>query len=143
VSAAPAAAPGQRGLVALGGCTVAVVVAAVAFGIGFPSRTDYLGHFLAGAGGTLGLLALSVALSPAGSWWRVAAVVVAILGGVFTEATVFKIAIFDPVDLANQSLGAALVGVALLEARRSWLLGAAAAVLGVLLLAAGFHYAFA
>jgi hypothetical protein len=143
MSAVPGAAPAQRWWVALGTCAVAVLVAAVAFGVGFPSRTDYLGHFLAGAGGTLLLLAPAVALSPAGSWWRVVAVVVAILGGVITEATVFKIAIFDPVDLANQSLGAVLVGIALLDGRRSWLLGAAAGVLGVLLLAAGFRYAFA
>ena len=90
-------------------CAVAVGVVALGFGVAFPTRTDYLGHFVAGAGGTLLLLAPVVALSRAGSWWRVAGVVVAVLGGVVTEATVFKIAIFDLVDLGNQSLGAVLV----------------------------------
>lgn len=124
-------------------CALAVSAAAVAFGVAFPTRTDYLGHFIAGAGGTLLLLAPIVALSRAGSWWRVAGVVLAVLGGVVTEATVFKIAIFDPVDLANQSLGAVLVGAAVLDGRRSWLLAAGCVVLGLVLLIAGFHYAFA
>lgn len=135
---------GSRGWgLAVAACGLVVGAAAVAFGVAFPTRTDYLGHFIAGAGGTLLLLAPIVALSRAGSWWRVAGVVLAVAGGVVTEATVFKIAIFDPVDLANQSLGAVVVGAALLDGRRSWLLAAGCVLLGVVLLAAGFHYAFA
>jgi hypothetical protein len=143
VSATHAAVPPRPWWMTLGGCTAAVTITAVTFGIAFPDRTDYLGHFIAGAGGTLLLLAPFMGLSRPGSWWRVATVVVAILGGVVTEATVFKIAIFDPVDLANQSLGAVLVGAALLDARRSWFAAGGAAVLGLVMVAAGFHYAFA
>jgi hypothetical protein len=124
-------------------CAVTVGLAGWAFGLAFPTRTDYLGHFAAGAGGTLLLLAPMLALTGARSWWRVVAVGVGLLGGVGTEATVFKIAIFDPVDLANQSLGAVLVGAALLEARRSWPAAAGAVALGLVMVAAGFHYAFA
>ena len=121
----------------------AVLLAAVAYGGLFPDRTDYVGHFLAGAGGTFLLLAVVVAAAPERRWPVVITVWVAILLGVFTEATVFRLAEFDPVDLANQSLGAVLAGVAMLDARpydrSSWI--ATAAGLGFLI--AGFFYAFA
>jgi hypothetical protein len=39
-----------------------------------------------------------------------------VLLGVVTEATVFRLAEFDPVALANQSAGAVLAGIGLLDA---------------------------
>jgi hypothetical protein len=112
------------------------------YGLLFPDRSDYLGHFLAGTGGTLLLLAVVVAAFPG----RVAAVLVAvgaaIAVGVLAEATIFRFAEFDPVDLANQSLGAAFAGVALLDAETRPASTGLAAVAGVALLLAGFHYAF-
>lgn len=131
---------GVRTLVVVG---VAVSIPAVAFIVAFPHRTDYVGHFLAGAGGTallLGLLRVFVGQKPE---VVVAATVASILAGVGTEATVFRIAIFDPVDLAIQSLGALLVASAVLRGRRSVALGAGLILLGLVLLWAGFRYAFA
>jgi hypothetical protein len=43
-------------------------------------------------------------------WLGVGLVALAVLFGVATEATVFRIAIFDPVDFFNQSLGAVAAG---------------------------------
>lgn len=121
----------------------AVLLAAVAYGGLFPDRTDYVGHFLAGAGGTFLLLAVVVAAAPERRWPVVITVWVAILLGVLTEATVFRLAEFDPVDLANQSLGAVMAGVAMLDARpydhSAWV----AAATGLGFLVAGFFYAFA
>lgn len=121
----------------------AVVLAAVAYGGLFPDRTDYVGHFLAGAGGTFVLLAIVVAAAPERRWPVVIAVWAAILLGVFTEATVFRLAEFDPVDLANQSLGAVLAGVAMLDARPYDHSSLVATAAGFAFLAAGFFYAFA
>jgi hypothetical protein len=73
----------------------------------------------------------------------VTAVVVAILLGVGTEATVFRLAIFDPVDLSVQSLGAVLVGCSLLDTQGSLRLAVVLVPLGILLLVMGFFYAFA
>ena len=121
----------------------AVVVVGVAYGLLFPDRTDYLGHFLAGAGGTYWLLAVVVAAAPGRRWPVVVGVWVAVLLGVFTEATVFRLAEFDPVDLANQSLGAVLGGVGMLDARPYDRSTAVAAVAGLVFLVGGFFYAFA
>lgn len=120
-----------------------MLLAAVAYGGLFPDRTDYVGHFLAGAGGSFLLLAVAVAAAPERRWPVVIAVWVAILLGVFTEATVFRLAEFDPVDLANQSLGAVLAGVAMLDARPYDRSSAVAAAAGFGFLVAGFFYAFA
>jgi hypothetical protein len=84
-------------------------------------RHDYTGHFLAGYGGTLGafMVWLRQLSGPAFGKWSVRGVVpvcvVCILLGMITEATIFRIAKFDEIDLCNQSLGAvlaALVGLA-------------------------------
>lgn len=119
----------------------AVAVAGVAYRAAFPDRPDYAGHLLAGAGGTLLLLAVVVAVLGPGPWRVVGVVAVAVLLGVGTEATIFKYAEFDPVDFANQSVGAVLACAGFLGARRDDL--PLAAVAGLVLLAAGFHYAFA
>ena len=65
---------------------VAVVAAGVAYYVAFPARTDYAGHFLAGAGGTLLLLAFLAPVRHGGPWRAVAAAAVAILLGVGTAA---------------------------------------------------------
>lgn len=72
----------------------------VAFLQFFPHRSDYAGHYLAGLGGTLVLLGCFVWLfrRPV-QWWGIALVMAAVSLGVLTESTVFRIAIFDPVDL--------------------------------------------
>lgn len=121
----------------------AVLLVAVAYGGLFPDRTDYVGHFLAGAGGTFLLLAIVVAAAPEQRWPVVIAVWAAILLGMFTEATVFRLDEFDPVDLANQSLGATLAGVAMMDARPYDCSSAVAAAAGLGFLVAGFFYAFA
>jgi hypothetical protein len=121
---------------------LAVGALGLTYGVLFPERSDYLGHFLAGTGGTLLVLAVVVASVPG----RVAAVLVtvgvAIGVGVVAEATVFRFAEFDPLDLANQSLGAVLAGVALLDAETGPASTGLAALGGVVLVFAGFHYAF-
>ena len=121
----------------------AVVLAGVAYGLLFPDRTDYLGHFLAGAGGTYWLLAVVVQVAPGRRWPAVVTVWVAVLLGVVTEATVFRLAEFDPVDLANQSLGAVLAGVGMLDARPRDRSSTTAVAAGLIILVAGFFYAFA
>ena len=121
----------------------AVALVGLAYGLLFPDRTDYLGHFLAGAGATYWLLAVVVEAVPERRWPVVIAVWVAILLGVAAEATVFRLAEFDPVELANQSLGAVLAGVGMLDARPYDRSSAVAAGAGLVFLVAGFFYAFA
>ena len=123
--------------------TMSALIPAVALIVAFPQRSDYAGHFLAGAGGTALVLACVLAVVDRRPWLVVGATVLAIVVGVGTEATVFRIAIFDPVDLAVQSLGALLVGCATLRAGRSWWGVLGLAGVGVVLLVAGFNYAFA
>lgn len=124
--------------------TLALLAAgsAVALRLAFEDRTDYAGHFLAGAGGTALLLALVLPLRRGGDWRVVAVAAVAVLGGVGTEATVFRLAEFDPVDLANQSLGAVVACAAFLGTSGPRA-AAYAAVAGAVLTVAGFGYAFA
>lgn len=121
----------------------AVALVGIAYGLLFPERTDYLGHFLAGAGATFWLLAVVVEAAPERRWPVVITVWASVLVGVGTEATVFRLAEFDPVDLANQSLGAVLAGVAMLDARPYDRSSTVAAVAGLVFLVAGFFYALA
>ena len=122
---------------------VAIVLLGIAYGLLFPDRTDYVGHYLAGAGATLMLLAVVVALVPGRPLVVTAGVAVAVLLGVGTEATIFRLAEFDPVDLANQSMGAVLAGIGLYDAKRGGASTGLAFVGGCVLLIAGFFYAFA
>ena len=83
-------------------------------------RSDYVGHYAAGFGGTLLALSVGVGLIPkainlgslarAVFWISIGAIC---LGGFF-EATVFRLAIFDPVDFCNQSLGAMIAALSFL-----------------------------
>jgi len=80
-------------------------------------RHDYVGHFLAGYGGTLAACTV---------WFRpmsqerlgkqrpvqvLALTAGCIALGAVTETTIFRIAKFDEVDFCNQSLGAVLAGI--------------------------------
>ncbi len=88
---------------------IAGTVGGLLFGFVLGHRYDYVGHFLAGYGGTLLLLATLVVWrgAPVG-WSAVGITLVSIAIGAAIEGSIFKIAIFDPVDFGNQSLGAAL-----------------------------------
>ncbi len=128
-------------------------VASLAFRLVFDHRTDYVGHFAAGFGGTLGLLTLLVASNRQAmstAQVHLVALIVALVSiglGTVTEATIFRIAQFDPVDFCNQSLGAILAGMAFVAARPPMPIGPASTVIGfvlsILFLIAGFVLAFA
>jgi hypothetical protein len=87
-------------------------------------RRDYLGHFAAGYGGTLSAITVVLAAIPATAFERLAAVAVlscillCIAAGTVTEATVFRLAIFDEVDYCNQNLGAVLAGLVAINVAR-------------------------
>lgn len=77
-------------------------------------RHDYSGHYLAGYGATFsaamfGLrVTLGTPIQRLIPFLLVPFCLMCILGGVFTEATIFRLAKFDEVDFFNQSLGAVL-----------------------------------
>lgn len=85
---------------------LSIGVAGLLFGLVLAYRPDYLGHMLAGYGGTLFLLSI-FAWRRRRLGWEVAVITMLAIGlGAGTEATIFRLAIFDPVDFVNQSLGA-------------------------------------
>ena len=118
-------------------------IALAAYLVLFDYRSDYAGHMLAGFGGTLAVLGAALALRGVA---KPSLVVLATLGaiglGALIEATIFKIAIFDPVDFAHQSLGACLGAAGVID-RRGHGTGLAYVVVGIVALGGGFHYAFA
>lgn len=120
------------------------MAAGAAYRLAFPGRTDYAGHFLAGFGGTLLLLAVPVAwLRRVVRWEAIVLMFLAVGLGSILEATIFRLAIFDPVDFFNQSLGAALAAACVTGRTGSVPLATGLAALGVLALGAGFKLAFA
>ena len=115
-----------------------VVLTGLTFHLFLGYRSDYLGHYLAGFGGALLLLALPPMVRQRLSGPEILAVVLlAVSLGFGTEMTIFKIAKFDPVDFANQSAGACIAGLCLINQR--WVPGHAVRVfaLGALIAAAG------
>jgi hypothetical protein len=107
------------------------IVPAIAMGVLFETflspRYDYLGHFLAGYGGTLGAcmvwlrLLSDERLAARGEMEILLVCVGCIALGAVTEATIFRIAKFDEIDFCSQSLGAvlaALVAMKFLTQRR-------------------------
>ncbi|HEX2295458.1 MAG TPA: hypothetical protein VHN37_09130 [Actinomycetota bacterium] len=99
---------------------------------------------MAGFGATLALLSPLYVLPRSWRPWLVfAGTVVAIAIGWGTEETIFELAIFDPVDFLNQSLGAVVAGAIVLGDRGRVLTGAAVFVTGLAIVAAGFYFAFA
>lgn len=117
------------------------IATSLVFGLLFSYRTDYLGHYLAGFAGTLAVLSFLVMIGPDD---RVAIVIgfAAIGLGWVTESTVFKLAIFDPVDFLNQSLGALVAVCLVLGESRSARRGAGLLMLSIVGLIAGFYFAF-
>ena len=117
---------------------MAVVLTGLPFYLFLGYRSDYLGHYLAGFGGTLLLLALPPLVRQRLSGAEILAVtLLAVTLGFGTEMTIFKIAKFDPVDFANQSAGACIAGLCLVNQR--WEPGRALRVfaVGALIAAAG------
>jgi hypothetical protein len=130
------------------GTLLRVVAAGVGGGLIFVAllgyRTDYAGHFLAGFGGTLGLLVFPLAtLSPSLRWEPFGAAVIAILLGAGIEATLFNLAIFDPVDFFNQSLGAAFAAISVQGRPASLVSAFGSGLLALLFLSIGAVLAFA
>ena len=130
-----------------------LLLVASLFGFAFSYRTDYLGHFLAGYGGTLGVIAVVSARSfdrrtMNGLSIRIVTATLCCIGfGAVLEATVFRIAVFDPVDFANQSLGAVLAGLSSIVffagAKHNAALLGSVFLIATSSLLAGFFYAFA
>lgn len=113
------------------------------YGMLLGHRLDYLGHFLAGYGGTLLLLAVVAVRRGRRLGWGASGITVIAIGiGLGTEATVFRLAIFDPVDFVNQSLGACLAGAALVNAEGSPRLAAGTLAMGIVVVLGGFWFAF-
>lgn len=107
-------------------------------------RTDYAGHYIAGFGAACFLTAF-------GLWWRplrpagkaaLAGALLLIAIGLMTENTLFKIAQFDGVDVANQSLGACLAGICLLREEDRPGLRSRMTVFTVVLILGGFLIAW-
>ena len=121
-----------------------MILTGLAYGLVFHYRTDYLGHYLAGLGGTLLLLSVLLLIPvPWRSWLMVSATGAAIVMGYGTESTIFKLAIFDPVDFFNQSLGAVVATATVLGEEVGIASAALLAGSSLALVIAGFYFAFA
>ena len=120
-----------------------IVGTGLAYQVFLGHRSDYLGHYIAGLGATLGLLTLVLLIEKGPLGLKVLPTVVLAIGiGFITEATIFRISLFDPVDFCNQSLGACIAGCCMVGARRNSSLIYFNGVLAVLLVAGGFFFAF-
>ena len=122
-------------------CLAVGLVTTLIFGVLFSYRTDYLGHYLAGFAGTLMVLSLLVLIGPHDAV-ALAIGLIAIALGWWTESTIFKLAIFDPVDFINQSLGALVAVSVVLDERRSVGHAAGLFILSIVGLMTGFYFAF-
>ncbi len=121
--------------------TVTVLAALIV--IGFPDRSDYAGHFLAGAGATATMVAIVTSFVIVQRPGLVVGLcLAAVLAGVGTEATIFREAAFDWIDFSLQSSGAVLVSIPFL-AGGGGPKGDLTFVAGIVMLVAGFSYAFA
>ena len=94
----------------------AIVLGALFLGF-FSPRYDYLGHFWAGYGGTLGACMVWMRIPPPerlavrGELEVLFVCMGCIALGAVTEVTIFRIAKFDEIDFCSQSLGAVLAGI--------------------------------
>lgn len=88
-------------------------------------RYDYVGHFAAGYGATLAVLCVFQAAIVSNRYSSLAPLIalpgtiVCIIGGTVAEATVFRLARFDEIDLCNQSIGAVLAGIVIWQLGRT------------------------
>ena len=115
-------------------------------------RSDYLGHYLAGCGGTLLLIVCVLAIVPDIPYARFAPATIVLLAlvaigiGALFESTIYRIAKFDEVDFCNQSLGAVLASAGVLlvagRAKPPLFISSGLVCVALGLLAAGYHYAF-
>ena len=127
------------------------LVIAVLFRWFLGHRSDYLGHYAAGYGGSLAAMTLVLAALPVGRFprlgvWTIAPGCLACIAlGAVTEATVFRLAKFDEVDFCNQSLGAVLAGLAVLaivgESKPRDIALWSSIAIGIGFLLAGFYFA--
>ena len=123
--------------------TCALLVTGVAYALVFGYRTDYLGHYLGGFGGTLLLLAGAFLIPLRWRAWAVVVITVAAIAvGYATESTIFKLAIFDPVDFYNQSLGAVVAATSVVRDQGGLVTGLLLSGLSVVVMIAGFYFAF-
>lgn len=123
---------------------ISALVTGAAYAAFLGHRSDYLGHYLAGFGGTLFLLAFPLFFWKRPLKWVVPVLLLlAIVLGASAEATLFRIAIFDPVDFCNQSIGACLAAACLVGRPGSIRLALGNAGIGAALLFLGFVFAFA
>ncbi len=134
------------------GLAAAPLVLAAAYYVFLGHRDDYLGHYLAGFGATLGTLALAVSALPTARFARLLGPVAAsvtmicIALGAICESTLYRIAKFDEVDFCNQSLGAVMAGMGAMTAwkhqmpRDAWLWCTLA--WSALMVAGGYYFAF-
>lgn len=128
-------------------------LAGVIFEVFLGHRHDYVGHFLAGYGGTLGAMMVWLrtvpdALYRARSTISILPLCLACIGlGAIFEATMFRLAKFDEIDFCNQSLGAIFAGVAALfltgDQRPQVKLMDVGLIVGIAFLGAGGVYAVA
>lgn len=123
---------------------VATVITATAYFTLLSARNDLLGHYLAGFGGTLLLLCALVWIRKSRlAWNAIVVTLVAVAIGFVTESSIFRFAFFDPVDFANQSLGACIACACVVDTRPDARVLGHLAVAGAVLLAGGFVFAFA
>lgn len=123
---------------------LAILATGLAYLLFLGHRTDYLGHYLAGLGATLGLLALFLLVTGRELGWNALAITLVAIGlGFITESSIFRLALFDPVDFCNQSLGACVACSCMLGTRRDRRLIVLAGGLSPILVIVGFLFAFA
>ncbi len=106
----------DRGWVPVAAMAGTVALLGVVIRVAFVDRSDYTGHFLAGAGATAMLVALVTAFRPGPQPTLVVAMcLTAIALGAGCERTLFREAAFDWVDLSVQSSGAVLACLPFLD----------------------------
>ena len=128
-----------------------LVLLAVWVGL-FMYRPDYIGHTLAGYGGTLCALSMTAWFVCAKGDDKTAAMSFLLMAlfcialGAVAEATFFRLAIIDPIDFCLQSLGAVLAAISAILGQRwreaSRRVVAVMFAQGALFLLLGTYYAF-
>ena len=122
---------------------LAGVLGLLAYAPFYGRRNDYPGHFIAGFAGQLTLLvAVGLLTRRTLQGWALISLAIAIGVGTVTEATIFRLAIFDPVDFFNQSLGATIATAAVTGMSLTGRRAMAAGILAMGFLFLGFVLAF-